>query len=202
MRLKMNYVLIGTLILFFVPTMGWADTRKVQPGMTKSSSTPKVSNKKPVAIKKFNPKIVVETLSHSPAPLKEGISFKIGITFKNNGLAKSQANAKFKISCSVLSGGGPEKECPIDPEESSFGKKILPGTTHYEERFSKPAKVGRYKVFVSIPGNIPRKNSRPYTFSATLNVPPKVKVQKAPEPQIKTKKPPLTGNEGMANEMM
>jgi len=173
MRLKMNYVFIGTLILFFVSTMGWADTRKVQPEMTKSSSTPKVSNKKPVAIKKIKPKIIVDTCSHWPAPLKEGAGFNFDVTFKNKGLAKSQANAKYKISCVVLSGGGPEKECPIGSEESSFGKEILPGKTHHVKLSTNPAKAGKYKVFVTIPGNIPSKNSRPYTFSAILNVDPK-----------------------------
>ncbi len=42
----------------------------------------------------------------------------------NTGSFKSSINAKYKIACLVLSGGGPGQKCPVPSGDRNFGKEI------------------------------------------------------------------------------
>ncbi len=174
-------IIICTLILFLISSTAWADTRKTAPTVKKTSTPKAAAAKKPAATQIRPPKIVVETFAYKPAPLKAGNNVDIFITFRNKGLGKSHANAKFKLSCLILSGGGPDKKCPVPNGERTFGKEILPGKTHSVSLLgANPAFAGKYRISVTFPGQ--KQIGRP--FSIILNVAPKFKVQKAPPTTI------------------
>lgn len=131
--------------------------------------------KEPVLIPLRKPDIIVDSFAYMPAPLKEGNNIDMFITFKNKGLGKSPGTSKYTISCLVLSGGGADKNCPVPSVERTFGKDILPGESLSVSLLgATPAKAGSYKITIGIPGQ----KTRPY--SITLNVAPKLKLQRAP----------------------
>lgn len=128
------------------------------------------------------PHIVVESFAYMPAPLKAGANVDTSIIFKNKGLASSHKDAKFRITCTVLSGGGPNQTCPVPVGDKKLGKAIPPNKTHtYTSLGATPALAGKYKITVSFPGQ----SSRGRPFSLTINVAPKYKLQKSGTPAVK-----------------
>ena len=151
-------------------------------------NTLQLSNDQNAVVMKIKPKMVVETFAYFPAPLKEGTPVSMSITFKNKGLGKCKSDAKYKIKCDILSGGGPSKKCAVPTTERSFGKEIPPGATHSVSLLgATPAETGQYRVMISFPGTVAR--GRPYTV--ILNVAPKAssKFNKVPSQKSKVVSP-------------
>jgi hypothetical protein len=147
-----------------------------------------LSNSQNAVVKKFTPKMAVETFAYFPAPLKKGNYVNMHITFKNNGLGKCSSDAKYKIKCDIISGGGPSKKCPVPPTERAFGKEILPGKVHSVNLLgATPAESGQYRLTISFPGTVTR--SRPYTIILNVAAKPGSKFKKVPSQKNKMVSP-------------
>lgn len=110
------------------------------------------------------PRLQVKSVAVHPVPLKAGTPVNLEIAFENKGGKASAPEAKYRLACTVLSGG---PECPVPSGDRAIGKGIEPGQTGSAVLLgAKPAEAGEYRVSVAVPPDQP---GRPH--SITLKVP-------------------------------
>ncbi len=106
-------------------------------------------------------KLVVESVGVKPVPTVQGNAVDLIVTFKNKGLAESNAETKYTISCVVKSGG---PACPVPNVTRPVNKAVAAGQTHQVTLAGAGgAAVGVYDVNVKVEGEASG-------ITATINV--------------------------------
>lgn len=193
-RCRCHYVLVTAVLLVLGSGSAARGQERIKP-MGVEIQTQQLPQPEKVAVRERpHAELKVAHVAHTPAPAKEGQSIAIEIKVENEGTAPSSGDEILHFDCQNTQPGGPA--CPFGagqrslPAIHSFSEPYPTGPyAHSVQLLTVPSwKAGTYQMtaWIVVPGS-----QFSETFSATIEVGPKLKLSPEAASQVDPQAAPM-----------